>query len=96
MKGDSHVVNCLEPHPSAPLTLATSGEDALRPVLSTLCAHTLPILLPDLVSAPRCCLAGIDDDIKIWTATAGGCTFDRLYAEQLMERNARDQGPFRE
>ena len=26
VKGDRHVVNCLEPHPSLPATLATSGD----------------------------------------------------------------------
>ena len=27
MKGDPHVVNCLEPHPWQPLVMATSGGD---------------------------------------------------------------------
>ena len=25
LRGDSHVVNCLEPHPALPMTFATSG-----------------------------------------------------------------------
>ena len=33
LKGDRHVVNCLEPHPYLPATLATSGI-ALTPVPS--------------------------------------------------------------
>ena len=33
LKGDRHVVNCLEPHPYLPATLATSGM-ALTPVPS--------------------------------------------------------------
>ena len=40
LRGDKHVVNCLEPHPSQPLSFATSGVPLLSAELSLLLLHT--------------------------------------------------------
>ena len=40
VKGDRHVVNCLEPHPSLPATLATSGDHNNESLASLRQMHT--------------------------------------------------------
>lgn len=71
LKGDSRIVNCVEPHPQLPFTLATSGTLSAGPrrlrrsaVLPRVRANASRALI-QVVAASRS-LAGIDNDIKIW------------------------------